>query len=117
MWRSDSKYYFEYGETAVRLIRLAMDATGTGQVPTHNVLDFPSGHGRVLRTLKAAFPRARLTACDIDHDAVDFCAETFGAEPIYSDEDPRAIELPGQYDLIWCGSLFTHLDAPRRAGF
>ena len=47
------------------------------------MLDFACGHGRVMRTLKAAFPDALLTACDIDRDGVDFCARTFGAAPVY----------------------------------
>jgi len=29
-------------------------------------------------TSSLAFPRARLTACEIDTDVVDFCALTFG---------------------------------------
>jgi SAM-dependent methyltransferase len=115
MWRSDPEHYFEYGETALRCIQPAMAATDRASF--ENILDFPSGHGRVLRTLKAEFPRAHLTACDIDPDAVDFCAQTFGAKPIYSAEDPSAIDLPREYDLIWCGSLLTHLDAPRWRAF
>jgi SAM-dependent methyltransferase len=115
MYADDRENYFVFGDAAVRCIRLAMNATE--RTTFGNILDFPSGHGRVLRTLKAAFPEARLTACDMDRDGVDFCAETFGAKPIYSVEDPGRIELPGQYDLIWCGSLFTHLNAPRWQGF
>ena len=67
--------------------------------------------------LKAAFPGAHLTACDINRGGVDFCAETFGASPVYSAEAPTEISLPGPFDLIWCGSLFTHLDADRWPGF
>ena len=77
-----------------------------------SILDLPSGHGRVLRTLAAAFPDAKITACDIDHDCVDFCAKTFGAVAVYSRERPHQIPISGKFDLIWCGSLLTHLDAP-----
>jgi SAM-dependent methyltransferase len=71
----------------------------------------------VLRALKAAFPHARLTACDLDRDAVDFCARTFGAAPVYSHEDPAQIRIDDRFDLIWCCSLLTHVDAPRWPGF
>jgi SAM-dependent methyltransferase len=74
------------------------------------VLDFGCGHGRVMRMLKAAFPDAQLTACDLDPDAVDYCASQFGAIPAYSSEDVRDLELAGDFDLIWAGSLFTHVD-------
>jgi SAM-dependent methyltransferase len=103
--------YYTTGRTTIRRVRLAMLQTRKTEV--HRILDFGSGYGRILRQFKAAFPDARLAACDILREAVDFCAETFGAEPIYAADDPGATELDGQFDLIWLGSLFTHLDAPR----
>jgi SAM-dependent methyltransferase len=107
--------YFALGEEAVQIIQSTIRAVGAGEPGT--VLDLPCGHGRVLRSLKAAFPQAHLTACDIDHDAVDFCAETFEAEPVYSSVQPRDISPGTDFDLIWCGSLLTHLDADRFVGF
>lgn len=103
--------YFLWGDSALRCIRLAMEAVG--METSRSILDFPCGHGRVLRTLRAAFPEASLTACDIDRDGVDFCAETFGAEGVYSNDDLSAIRLREDFDLIWVGSLFTHLPAER----
>ena len=103
--------YFTWGEMAVRAIRLAMLAVG--KVGFKTILDLPCGHGRVLRTLKAAFPGARLTACDLDRDGVDFCAKTFGATPVYSHPDPKQVSIAGGFDLIWCGSLLTHFDRER----
>ena len=73
------------------------------------MLDMPCGHGRVTRALRAAFPAAELVACDIDTDGVSFCRDRFGAVPVASCPDPMAVELPGTFDLIWVGSLFTHL--------
>jgi hypothetical protein len=110
----DPEYYFTWGEEAVRLVE---DARSLAALPPpRRILDFPSGHGRVLRTLKATYPGAEITACDIDRDAVDFCAQTFGAVPLYSHEDPRQVEASG-FDLIWCGSLLTHFPAARWPGF
>jgi SAM-dependent methyltransferase len=103
--------YFEIGDSALCTIQLAMAAAGKETVGS--LLDFPCGHGRVLRTLSSAFPDAQLTACDIDRDGVDFCAGTFGATGVYSDEDLSAVDLDGGFDLIWVGSLFTHLPDAR----
>ena len=84
--------------------------------PPPRILDFPCGHGRVLRYLRAEFPQAEITACDLLRDGVDFCAANFGAIPVYSDPDPSRIGLPRDaFDLIWVGSLFTHFDAARWA--
>jgi SAM-dependent methyltransferase len=104
------EHYFQVGRSALRCVTVAMIAAGKQTVG--RILDLPCGHGRVLRTLKAAFPDAELTACDIAHDGVDFCARTLGARPVYgtASEPPK---LDREFDLIWCGSLLTHLDAPR----
>jgi hypothetical protein len=48
---------------------------------------------------------------------VDFCAKSFGALPVYAAEDPAAIPIHDQFDLIWCGSLLTHLDKHQWPGF
>jgi SAM-dependent methyltransferase len=110
------EHYFEAGRSAVRLIRLAKEAAEV-QRPLRRILDLPCGYGRIMRALRDAFPEAELTACDISKEAVDFCAEAFGAKAAYSTEDPARIEVEGPFDLIWCGSLVTHVDAPRWDGF
>jgi SAM-dependent methyltransferase len=103
--------YYTTGRTTIRRVRLAMLQTRKTEV--RRILDFGSGYGRILRQFKAAFPEARLAACDILPEAVDFCAETFGAEPVYAADDPGETKLEGRFDLIWLGSLFTHLAAER----
>jgi SAM-dependent methyltransferase len=108
-------YYYRVGRRAVEHIKAAMLATGKAEL--HRILDLPCGHGRVLRYLREAFPDAELVACDIDRDGVDFCAAEFGATPIYSVEDPGKLDIEGRFDLIWCGSLFTHLDRGRWPDF
>jgi SAM-dependent methyltransferase len=112
MWQAAPSVYFQLGAKALDCIWLAM--APTSQETFESILDFGCGHGRVLRFLKEAWPSARLAACDLDSDGVGFCAETFSATPIYSDPDPSQIDLgEATYDLIWCGSVFTHLDAPQ----
>jgi SAM-dependent methyltransferase len=75
------------------------------------------GYGRVLRVLKVAYPDAGFTACDLDRNAVDFCAEVFGAGRVYSSVHPEEVRFDDRFDLVWCGSLFTHLSEERFEGF
>ena len=109
MHRSDPHRYFLLGRLAMETIERFRALSGSA--PTKTVLDLPSGHGRGFRFLRAAFPNAAIAACDVDRDAVDFCARSIDARPIYSTVDVRAIPLQETYDLIWCGSLFTHIHA------
>lgn len=115
MGRGTRGAYFLAGASALDCVRKALDRAG--KTTPSRILDMPSGHGRVLRVLKAAFPDAEIVACDLDREGVDFCARTLGATPVYSKSDPDELEAGGAFDLIWCGSLFTHLDAPRWSKF
>ena len=107
MWISGPQWYFDVGTSALDSLKCAL---ATAHIAPTSILDLPSGHGRVCRMLRAAFPEARLTACDLDRDAVDFCAAQFNTTGVYSHEDIRCVRLDQSFDLIWCGSLFTHLD-------
>jgi SAM-dependent methyltransferase len=107
--------YFVHGHWVLRSVKLALLAARKDEV--RSILDLPCGYGRVLRQLAATFPEARLTACDLDRGGVEFCARVFGAAGVYSNEDPAKIELDGKFDLIYCGSLLTHVDADRWSAF
>lgn len=109
MYQGDLEDYLSVTHSAIAQIGLAMNATG--RTSFERILDLPCGHGRVMRGLRAAFPEAELTGCDINREGVDFCAEQFGAVAVNSDPDPAKVPLQGRFDLIWVGSLLTHLDA------
>lgn len=108
MFRGNLDHYLGVGESAMRSILAALQAAGRERCDS--ILDLPSGHGRVLRWLRAKFPTARITACDLDPAAVDWCAQAWNACPVYSVSNIRELRLDETYDLIWCGSLLTHLD-------
>ncbi len=115
MLAANREHYFAAGQSALHCIRVSMLAAGVETF--RNILDLPCGYGRVLRHLRFAFPEARLTACDINTGGIQFCATTFGATPVQGDESARKIQLEGNYDLIWMGSLLTHLDSIHSAEF
>ncbi len=109
MFTGDTRHYFGVGTSALHCIQSGMFASGKPASSVQSILDLPCGHGRVMRYLKAAFPAAQITACDLHTGAVDFCASTFAAHPVYSHTDVNQIALTDKYDLIWSGSLLTHL--------
>ena len=103
--------YFDLGRRALELIPFSSELCDMPHYPA--ILDLPCGHGRVLRWLRAHYPYARLTACDLDRSGVDFCAQQFGATPVYSQADLHQLPFTAQFDLIWVGSLVTHLRQDR----
>jgi hypothetical protein len=112
MVAKDETHYFNVGRSALECVDLSLRAARMPVCEVRRILDLPCGHGRVLRWFRVAFPEAEITACDILRDGVDFCASTFGAVPIYSRDDPRAIPIERDaFDLVWVGSLLTHLNS------
>ncbi|MFM1851357.1 MAG: hypothetical protein RIS54_1041 [Verrucomicrobiota bacterium] len=103
--------YFDLGRRALELVHFSSVLCDKPHYP--NILDLPCGHGRVLRWLRAHYPYAKITACDLERDGVDFCAQEFGADPVYSETDLRKLPFTAQFDLIWVGSLLTHLPEDR----
>ncbi len=117
MFLGDRDHYFDVGESALRCLKRVLAEAQGRPDSIRRILDLPCGHGRALRFIKPAFPRAHLTACDLNADGVAFCAKTFDAEPIVSRTNIDAIALPAPFDLIWCGSLLTHLPAAECGAF
>lgn len=117
--RHDEMYYPGYEEVYLRIglsamlcIDTALERAGRTE-PVHSVLDFPCGHGRVLRSIRARFPQAQLTAGDLKPSMLDFAQKTFDATPFRSHADIANLSIDQRFDLIWCGSLVTHLDEAR----
>ena len=108
MYIGDGAHYYRVGLSAIHSIEEAIIAAHLGSVD--RILDLPCGYGRVLRFMVRRFPQAEITASDLDRKGVDFCADVFGSKAIYSAPNLDRFSLGDQFDLIWCGSLVTHLN-------
>ena len=111
MFDGRSDHYLAVGLSALHCIERAL----CGRVP-RAILDIGCGWGRVTRMIRARFPDAGITVCDLDLPGLEFTAELTRAEALPSCDDLRELHLPGRYDLIWAGSLFTHISAEQSCG-
>jgi SAM-dependent methyltransferase len=103
----DALHYLSVGLSASRCIDKAIAGNYNG---IDEILDFPCGSGRVLRFLRAMFPASNITASEIDPEMIDFCTKNFSSESFVSKPNFGDLFLSKRYDLIWCGSLFTHIN-------
>jgi len=100
--------YLNTWQNALQSIVQSMHAARLAESSVSRVLDYACGYGRVLRWLQAGFPEADLLGVDIDRKAVASAAQTLGVSTRVL--DPSLAEpLDKPFDLIWVGSLFTHL--------
>jgi SAM-dependent methyltransferase len=105
---NERQHYSAVGEPAGYCIAACLAAADKRDV--RRILDFGCGYGRVLRVLRKEFPDATIVASDLDRGGVDFCSATFGARGVYSNPDPARIRFDERFELIWIGSVFTHID-------
>ena len=107
-------HYFAVGKSALNVIQATLVLAGVNSPKA--ILDFGCGAGRVTRWLRAAFPDAKISACDTREDDLKFVRQTFGADTWVSAKDIPALKKPSAFDLIWVGSVLTHLDAKTSEG-
>lgn len=112
MLDGDPARYMAVGADALRAISAAL-----GPAIPRSILDLPCGHGRVARHLRAAYPEADLFVADLDEAGAAFCAAEFAATKLDSAPDFAGLDFGRTFDLIWVGSLITHLDAQATRDF
>jgi SAM-dependent methyltransferase len=103
-------HYILVGLSAIRCIEAVLRIANLSTAGIKSILDFPVGYGRVLRFLKARYSQARICGAEIDLPAMEFCIRQFSVEPVNAPHDFSMLSTPEKFDLIWCGSLVTHLN-------
>lgn len=103
--------YIAVGESGARVVFAVLASSTTEDVT--RVLDFACGGGRGARHLRAMFPTAEMYFSDINSRRAEFCASQFRGTAVPSNRDFSQLQLPENLDLIWVGSLFTHIDYQR----
>jgi SAM-dependent methyltransferase len=106
---ADLAHYLEGGRTALANIEASFTAVGQSLAAADAVLDLPCGYGRLLRFLVQHVPSRRIWVADTDMQAVRFCVAEFGVCGFTAPRDPTALRLPRAFDLVYVGSLLTHL--------
>ena len=104
--------YLSDGWRTLSELMLVLSSVDRALLGCRSVLEFAAGFGRFTRHLAKAMP-GRVTCSDVMPGSVDFLREEFGVKGFYSSSDPETLEIPGQYDLVFVLSLFTHLPPQR----
>ncbi len=112
--KKDASYlYFKTEKEALQSIENIIQSSGKTFEHIKSFLDFASGYGRATRFLIQEIDPSKVWVSDIYEGAVDFQKEYFGVNGFYSETDPRKLQFPREFEMIYVGSLFSHLPMHR----
>jgi SAM-dependent methyltransferase len=109
MFRGNMSHYFGTGGSALSVILNVLQIAE--ELSPESILDFGCGAGRVTRWLVSAFQNSLIEGCDIRQVDINFVASEFNIRTWLSSINIDQLKSEKKYDLIWVGSIFTHLDA------
>lgn len=108
MLKDSREQYFTVGASASSAIHEAVRTARMDTKKIRRALDYACGYGRVLRWLKADFPNAYILGVDADPKAAKAASDVLKI-PTRPLDIKLTKRLDDPFDLIWVGSLFTHL--------
>lgn len=102
--------YMSTGLNGFNLIQRILRSANNHADIKGNILDFASGYGRVTRFLTGYYPPEKVYTSDIKPAAVDYQKKHLGCNGFYSDYDPFKLLVQERFEVIFVGSLFSHLN-------
>jgi len=107
----DGREFVDVGEQAAIRVRDLLSESGRPLEKGQSVLEFGCGCGRVVRPLARLVPGVRFFGCDVDREAIAWCAGNlrFGAFEANAELPPLGYG-DAEFDVVYCISVFTHLD-------
>ncbi len=106
--RNPVREYLSDGWRTLSELMVLLEGVDRPLLRMGQVLEFGAGFGRFTRHLARVLP-GRLTAADVLPGTTEFLRDTFGVKSFASARDPAGLRFPGQYDLVFVLSVFTHL--------
>jgi hypothetical protein len=104
--------FFKFAEATVRFYeayRQIVEQVFGGFEQLTSVMDFASGYGRLTRILEQKLRRDQIWVSDIYGEAMAWQSAAFGVNTVNSTPDPAEFRHARTHDVVFVGSLFSHL--------
>lgn len=106
------EYYLESGKIQVRLMLESLQKAKFSLKPGSRILDFGCASGRMMRFLSDRADTCEIWGADINADCIHWCKQ-YMKPPFHFLTCTTHPHLPFEdryFDLIYAGSVFTHID-------
>jgi len=110
-WMESIDYWLASGKSNVATMKGILESSGFVIKKGHRVLDFGCATGRMIRWLDDAAKQCEIWGVDVSAELIIWCQQHL-APPFYFCTITTAPHLPfedGYFDLIYAGSVFTHI--------
>jgi SAM-dependent methyltransferase len=108
---SDADWFVKSGQQSVNDINAALGSAGRSLSDFHRILDFGCGCGRIMLPLSETVPLGKLTGVDIDGEAIGWLAPRVPEASVSVVPHRPPTQFAAEtFDLVYCHSVFTHLD-------
>jgi SAM-dependent methyltransferase len=103
--------FFQGGEAMATSVDAALARVGRSLAEGADFLDFGCGSGRLLAALERRHPALPVSGYDVDPAAIAWCRSRFPAMRFETTTEwPPCVGAAASFDIVWCGSVFTHID-------
>ena len=101
------------GRGCAEMMEQCTRSMGVDLARARRVLDFGCGCGRTVRWFLREYPGVEFHGADVDGEAIAWCrANLTTARFVQNGAEPPLPYPAGHFDVIYCLSVFTHLDEP-----
>lgn len=107
--RDSINAYFTTGLNGRNIVDKIVKARYGNWSKINSILDFASGYGRVSRHFLNDIDNSKIWVSDIKEESVQWQEDQFTVNGIKSEQNPADFKPPVKFNIIFVGSLFTHL--------
>ncbi len=109
---NNQQEYYASGKKDVQIMNDILILNGYSNRNNQKVLDLGCGSGRMTSNLYEYFKESELWGLDINAGIIYWCKEALGDTANYATNTliPHLPFESNYFDLIYCGSVFTHID-------
>ncbi len=102
--------YLRDGIESFNFIEKALEDNNKNFSKVKSFLDFAAGFGKLERLLVTRIEANKIWASDIKESANKFVKNTFSVNSFNSSFDPKKLNIEKKFEIIFVGSLFSHLN-------